>query len=558
MKGARILLECLRKEKVGAVFGYPGGQVIPLFDALYDFPINFYLVRHEQAAAHAADGYARLTGKVGVCIATSGPGATNLVTGIATAYMDSIPMVAITGQVKSTLIGNDAFQEADVTGITRSISKHNYLVKDIKDLASTVKEAFYIARSGRPGPVVIDFPSDVQLNDGEFSYPKTVKIRSYNPNYDGHSGQIKKALKLLEKSQRPLIIAGGGVISSGATPELITLARKANVPVTTTLLALGAFPASDPLWLGMPGMHGTAYANLAITECDLLISVGCRFDDRVTGKIDAFAPEAKIVHIDIDPTSISKSIAVDIPIVGDAKRVLTQMLEEIDKYKMPNTGVWLKRVNGYKKKHPLLYKKGGKHIKPQFVLEELNRQTKGKAIIVTEVGQHQMWAAQFYKCNSPRQFLSSGGLGTMGFGFPASIGAKIGDPSKEVITIAGDGSIQMNIQELATVKTYDVGVKVVILNNGYLGMVRQWQQLFYNRRYSSTTLTHNPDFVKVAQAYGIKGIRVKKESEVKRAVKEIISSKKAVVADFWIEPEENVFPMVPAGEAINRMIDGMA
>ena len=558
MKGARILLECLRKEKVGAVFGYPGGQVIPLFDALYDFPINFYLVRHEQAAAHAADGYARLTGKVGVCIATSGPGATNLVTVIATAYMDSIPMVAITGQVKSTLIGNDAFQEADVTGITRSISKHNYLVKDIKDLASTVKEAFYIARSGRPGPVVIDFPSDVQLNDGEFSYPKTVKIRSYNPNYDGHSGQIKKALKLLEKSQRPLIIAGGGVISSGATPELITLARKANVPVTTTLLALGAFPASDPLWLGMPGMHGTAYANLAITECDLLISVGCRFDDRVTGKIDAFAPEAKIVHIDIDPTSISKSIAVDIPIVGDAKRVLTQMLEEIDKYKMPNTGVWLKRVNGYKKKHPLLYKKGGKHIKPQFVLEELNRQTKGKAIIVTEVGQHQMWAAQFYKCNSPRQFLSSGGLGTMGFGFPASIGAKIGDPSKEVITIAGDGSIQMNIQELATVKTYDVGVKVVILNNGYLGMVRQWQQLFYNRRYSSTTLTHNPDFVKVAQAYGIKGIRVKKESEVKRAVKEIISSKKAVVADFWIEPEENVFPMVPAGEAINRMIDGMA
>jgi len=558
MKGARILLECLQKEKVGAVFGYPGGQVIPLFDALYDFPLNFYLVRHEQAAAHAADGYARLTGKVGVCIATSGPGATNLTTGIATAYMDSIPMVAITGQVKSTLIGNDAFQEADITGITRSISKHNYLVKDIKDLASTVKEAFYIARSGRPGPVVIDLPSDVQLKDGEFDYPETVKIRSYNPNYEGHSGQIKKALKLLEKSQRPLIIAGGGVISSGASAELIALAHKVNIPVTTTLLALGAFPASDPLWLGMPGMHGTAYANLAITECDLLISVGCRFDDRVTGKIDAFAPDAKIVHIDIDPTSISKSIAVDIPIVGDAKRVLIQILEELGKYKMPNTGTWLKRVDEYKKKHPLRYKKGGKHIKPQFVLEELNRQTKGKAIIVTEVGQHQMWAAQFYKCNSPRQFLSSGGLGTMGFGFPASIGAKIGDPSKEVITIAGDGSIQMNIQELATVKTYDVGVKVVILNNGYLGMVRQWQQLFYNRRYSSTTLAHNPDFVKVAQAYGIKGIRVKKESDVKRAVKEIISSKKAVVADFWIEPEENVFPMVPAGEAINRMIDGMA
>jgi len=558
MKGARILLECLRKEEVGAIFGYPGGQVIPLFDALYDFPLNFYLVRHEQAAAHAADGYARSTGKVGVCIATSGPGATNLTTGIATAYMDSIPMVAITGQVKTSLIGNDAFQEADVTGITRSISKHNYLVKNIKDLASTVKEAFYIARSGRPGPVVIDLPSDVQLADGEFAYPETIKIRSYSPNYEGHPGQIKKALKLLEKSQRPLIIAGGGVISSNASAELIEFAHKANIPVTTTLLALGAFPASDPLCLGMPGMHGTAYANLAITECDLLISVGCRFDDRVTGKIDAFAPEAKIVHIDIDPTSISKSIAVDIPIVGDAKKVLMQILEELGNHKLPDTGLWHKRVNEYKKNHPLKYKKSSKFIKPQFVLEELTRQTKGRAIIVTEVGQHQMWAAQFCKCNNPRQFLSSGGLGTMGFGFPAAIGAKIGNPATQVVTIAGDGSIQMNIQELATVKTYDVGVKVIILNNGYLGMVRQWQELFFHHRYSSTTLTHNPDFVKVAQAYGIKGMRVKKESEVKRAIKDILASKKAVVADFWIEPEENVFPMVPAGEAINRMIDGMA
>ncbi len=557
MKGARIVIECLLKEGVDALFGYPGGQVIPFFDALYDAPLKFYLVRHEQAAAHAADGYARLTGKVGVCVATSGPGATNLTTGIATAYMDSIPMVAITGQVKTSLIGNDAFQEADITGVTRSISKHNFLIKNIKDLAPTIKQAFYIARTGRPGPVVVDLPSDVQLAECEFSYPESVTMRSYQPTYTGHPGQIKRALKLIEKAQRPLIIAGGGVISSGAAPQLRQFAEKINAPVTTTLLALGAFPATHPLSLGMPGMHGTAYANLAITECDVLISVGCRFDDRVTGKVDAFAPEAKIIHIDIDPTSISKSIAVDIPIVGDAKQVLTDMLAEGRKMKVPSTAAWLKRVNDYKKKHPLRYARSSGYIKPQYVIEELYRQTKGRAVIVTEVGQHQMWTAQFYKFDYPRQFLSSGGLGTMGYGFPASIGAKIADPSREVVTIAGDGSIQMNIQELATVKQYDVAVKVIILNNGYLGMVRQWQELFYHHRYSATKL-YNPDFVKLAQAYGVKGLRVKKEGDVKKAVKEILASRCAVVADFMVEPEENVFPMVPAGEAINRMIEGMA
>ncbi|MCD6228557.1 MAG: biosynthetic-type acetolactate synthase large subunit [Candidatus Omnitrophica bacterium] len=558
MKGAQILVESLLKENVEVMFGYPGGAVLPVFDCLYDAPIRFILSRHEQGAAHMADGYARSTGKVGVCIATSGPGATNLTTGIATAHMDSVPIVAITGQVKTSLIGNDAFQEADVTGITRSITKHNYLVKDVKDLARTVKEAFYLAKSGRPGPVLIDLPVDVQFQDAEFIYPEIVNLRSYRPTYFGHPGQIKKALKLIYNSQRPIILAGGGIIISSAAKELKEFAEKIHTPVTTTLMGLGGFPATHPLSLGMPGMHGTVYANMAITEADLLIAVGMRFDDRVTGKIDAFAPEAKIIHIDIDPTSISKNIKVDVPIVGDAKNVLGQLLEEIDKDKLPNLEEWHKRIKEWKRKHPLTYKKSVKgDIKPQEVIEELYLQTKGKAIITTEVGQNQMWAAQFYKINNPRHFLSSGGLGTMGYGFPASIGAKVGNPDKEVIDIAGDGSIQMNIQELATVATYNIAVKVVILNNNYLGMVRQWQELFYKRRYSATYLK-NPDFVKVAEGYGIKGIKVTKSSQIKKAVKEILSYKGPVVADFWVEEEENVFPMVPAGEAINRMIGGMA
>ena len=557
MKGAKIFIESLLKEDVKVLFGYPGGALLPIFDFLYDSPIKFFLTRHEQAAAHAADGYARSTGKVGVCIATSGPGATNLVTGIATAYMDSVPMVAFTGQVKTSLIGNDAFQEADVTGVTRSITKYNYLVKDAGQLASTIKEAFYLARTGRPGPVLVDIPVDVQLQDTSFNYPKDIDLRSYKPTYYGHPGQIKKALKLIYSSKKPVIIAGGGVVISGASRELVHFAEKLNIPVTTTLMGLGGFPGTHPLSLGMPGMHGTVYANMAITESDLLISVGCRFDDRVTGRVDAFAPEAKIIHIDIDPTSISKNIKVDIPIVGDVKNILGQMLEEIENKKIQNLSAWIKRVNEFKKSHPLVYKKDSKAIKPQNVVEEFYLQTKGKAIIVTEVGQNQMWAAQFYRIDEPRNFLSSGGLGTMGYGFPAAIGAKVGNPDRIVLNVAGDGSIQMNIQELATVSTYDIGVKNIILNNSYLGMVRQWQELFYKRRYSGTPLK-NPDFVKIASGYGVKGIKVTKSSDVKKAVKEILSHKGPVIADFVIEEEENVFPMVPAGEAINRMIGGMA
>ncbi len=558
MKGAKIIIESLIREGVEVIFGYPGGSVIPFFDCLYDAPIKFILTRHEQAAAHAADGYARSTGKVGVCIATSGPGATNLTTGIATAYMDSVPIVAITGQVKTSLIGNDAFQEADITGITRSISKYNYLVKDVKDLAYTVKEAFYLASTGRPGPVVIDLPVDVQIQEADFNYPEKIEMRSYNPMHFGHPGQIKKVLKYIYNSKKPVIMAGGGVIISEAAGELLKFAEKANIPVTTTLMGLGGFPSTHQLSLGMPGMHGTVYANLAITGSDLLISIGSRFDDRVTGKLDAFAPGAKIIHIDIDPTSISKNIKVDVPIVGDAKNILGQLVEEIDEAKLSDLTSWNKKIRGWKKKHPLKYKKNksGK-IKPQHVIEEIYKQTKGKAIIVTEVGQNQMWASQFYKYDYPRNFLSSGGLGTMGYGFPAAIGAKIANPKKEVIVIAGDGSIQMNIQELATLSTYNIKVKIIILNNSCLGMVRQWQELFYNRRYSGTPLK-NPNFVKIAEGYGIKGMQVKKVSEVKKAVEKILKAKDSVMADFLIEPEENVFPMVPAGEAINRMIGGMA
>jgi len=558
MQGAKILIESLLKEGVDTIFGYPGGAVIPLFDALYDSPIKFILTRHEQAAAHAADGYARSTGKVGVCVATSGPGATNLTTGIATAHMDSVPIVAITGQVKTSLIGNDAFQEADVTGITRSISKHNYLVKDVKDLAYTVKEAFYLANSGRPGPIVIDLPVDVQIQDAKFDYFDKIEIRSYQPSHFGHPGQIKKILKLIYSAKKPVLITGGGIIISGAHQELLRFAELTNIPVTTTLMGLGGFPSTHKLALGMPGMHGTVYANMALTESDLLISVGSRFDDRVTGKLSAFAPQAKIIHIDIDPTSISKNIKVDIPIVGDAKTVLEQLIETANESKLAKLDSWHKKIETWKKKDPLKYKqtKTGK-IKPQYVIEEIYNQTKGGAMIVTEVGQHQMWAAQFYKYDYPRNFLSSGGLGTMGYGFPAAIGAKIANPNKEVIVIAGDGSIQMNIQELATLNSYNITVKIIILNNHYLGMVRQWQELFYDRRYAGTPLK-NPDFVKIADGYGIKGIRIKKASEVKKAVKEILAAKKSVVADFWTEEEENVFPMVPAGEAINRMIGGMA
>ncbi|MDP3790837.1 MAG: biosynthetic-type acetolactate synthase large subunit [Candidatus Omnitrophota bacterium] len=553
LTGAKILIECLKKEGVEVLFGYPGGQVLPIFDQLYDAPIKFILTRHEQAAAHAADGYARATGRVGVCLATSGPGATNLVTGIATAYMDSIPMVALTGQVKSFLIGNDAFQEADITGITRPITKHNYLVEDVKDLARTIKEAFHIASTGRPGPVLVDIPSDIQMQETEFVYPDKVDIRGYNPTYKGHPGQIKKMAKAIADSKRPVLYVGGGAMSSDASEEVRSLAIKNEIPVTMTLLGLGAFPQDHKLSLGMPGMHGTAYANHAIMESDLIVAIGARFDDRVTGKIDAFAPHAKIVHIDIDPASVSKTVDVDIPVVGDAKEVLKQLNKIVKK---PDTKDWLKQIDGWKKNFPLKYKNDDK-LRPQYVVEQIYEITKGKAIIATEVGQHQMWAAQFYKFLLPRTILSSGGLGTMGYGFPAAIGAKIGRPEMPVFDIAGDGSIQMNIQELATAVINKVPVKVAILNNCYLGMVRQWQELFYKKRYSYTTLCGTcPDFVKLAESYGAVGIRVTKKSEVKSAIEKALKTDNVVFIDFRVEQEENVFPMVPAGEAINKMIDG--
>ncbi|MFH1678072.1 MAG: biosynthetic-type acetolactate synthase large subunit [Candidatus Omnitrophota bacterium] len=555
MKGAQILVESLKRLGVQVMFGYPGGVVLPIFDQLYDAPIKFILTRHEQAAAHAADGYARATGKVGVCIATSGPGATNLVTGIATSYMDSIPLVAFTGQVKSNLIGNDAFQEVDITGITRPITKYNYLVKDVKDLARIVHEAFHIASTGRPGPVVIDIPVDIQTNEADFVWPQEVEIRGYKPNYFGHPGQIKKAIRFISKAKKPLIYAGGGVIISGADKEVRALAEKLNAPVTMTLLGLGGFPGTHPLCLGMLGMHGTAFANYAIMNSDLVIAIGARFDDRVTGRLDAFAPHAKIIHIDIDPTSISKNVKVDVPIVGDAKFILRQLLEELDN--VPDTKEWINAVEHWKNKHPLVYKKDGLALKPQYVIEQIYELTNGEAIITTEVGQNQMWAAQWYKYNKPRQLLSSGGLGTMGYGFPAAIGAKVGCPKAQVFDIAGDGSIQMNIQELATAVNNKINVKVAILNNCYLGMVRQWQELFYKRRYSYTHLC-NPDFVKLAESYGAVGLRATKKEEVRAVIEKALSIENVVFMDFQIEQEENVFPMVPAGEAIDRMIGGMA
>jgi len=554
MIGADILLECLKREGVQVMFGYPGGSVLPIFDKLYDSDIRFILTRHEQGAAHAADGYARATAKVGVCLATSGPGATNLTTGIANAYMDSIPIVAITGQVKTFLIGNDAFQEADITGISRPITKHNYLVKETKDLARVIREAFYIASSGRPGPVLIDIPVDVQQQDVEFIWPEEVDIRGYKPTLFGHPGQIKKAARLIAQSKKPLIYAGGGVITSGADQVLREFAEKIQAPVTMTLMGLGSFPGTHELSLGMLGMHGTAYANHAIMESDLIIAVGARFDDRVTGRLDAFAPYAKIIHIDIDPASISKNVKVDVPIVGDAKNILGELLEEIKK--LADTTSWLKTIDAWKKKYPLKYNADGK-IKPQYVIEQIYEATKGDAIITTEVGQNQMWACQWYKYTHPRSYISSGGLGTMGFGFPAAMGAKVGCPDRIVFDIAGDGSIQMNIQELATCVCNKINVKVAILNNGYLGMVRQWQELFYKKRYSYTTL-YNPDFVKLAESYGAVGIRVSKKEEVRPAIEKALAIDNTVFIDFHIEPEENVYPMVPAGEAINRMIGGMA
>ncbi|MBU1887889.1 MAG: biosynthetic-type acetolactate synthase large subunit [Candidatus Omnitrophica bacterium] len=554
MTGAKIFIEALKKEGVEIMFGYPGGVVLPIFDALYDSDINFILTRHEQGAAHAADGYARATGKVGVCLATSGPGATNLITGLATANMDSVPIVAFTGQVRTSLIGNDAFQEVDVSGITRPISKHNYLVKDINKLATVIKNAFHIASTGRPGVVVVDIPVDIQIQEADFYYPESIEIRGYKPTCKAHIGQIKRACKLIAASKKPVLYVGGGVIISNASGELIEFVKKTEIPVTMTLMGLGAFPGTDKFSLGMLGMHGTAYANHAIQESDLIIAIGARFDDRVTGKIEEFAPHAKIIHIDIDPCAISKNVEVDIPIVGDAKCALGDLLKNVKK---PDISDWHKQIEAWKKKYPLAYKDDSK-LRPQYVVEEIYNVTKGDAIITTEVGQNQMWAAQFYKYDKPRQFISSGGLGTMGYGFPAAIGAQMGCPKKHVFDIAGDGSIQMNIQELTTAVVNKVPVKIAILNNGCLGMVRQWQELFYKKRYSYTILEACPDFVKLAEAYGAVGMRITKKKDVRKAIKDALKIKRPVMMDFRVEPEENVFPMVPAGQAINKMIGVLA
>lgn len=558
ISGAEILIESLKKEGVKHIFGYPGGVVLNIFDLLYDNKdIQLILTRHEQGAVHAADGYARSTGKVGVVLVTSGPGATNTITGIATASMDSIPLVVFSGQVPTMLIGNDAFQEADIVGISRPCTKYNFLVKDVKELAKTVREAFYIASSGRPGPVLIDLPKDVTISKTEFIWPE-IKIRSYNPTYEGNRWMILQAANLIAKSKKAIIIAGGGVILSGGSKELRELAEHTNIPVTMTLMGLGSFPGTHDLSLGMPGMHGTYYANKSIQESDLIIAIGMRFDDRVTGKIDAFAPHAKIIHIDIDPTSIRKNIRVDIPIVGDVKRVLTVLnkilKEEIKEQWDEVRKAWLKQIEVWKKERPLTYSYNEEEIKPQFVVEKIYELTKGEAIISTEVGQNQMWAAQFYKFDKPRTCLTSGGLGTMGYGFPAAIGAQIAHPNKLVIDIAGDGSIQMNIQELATAVINKLPVKVAILNNHYLGMVRQWQELFFNERYSYSNLEVVPDFVKLAEAYGAVGFRATKPSEVEPILKEAFKIKKTVFMDFIVHWKEKVYPMVPAGAPIDQML----
>lgn len=555
MSGSDIFIECLRRQKVEVMFGYPGGQIMPIFDKIYDATdIRFVLTRHEQAAAHAADGYARATGKTGVVVATSGPGATNLVTGIANAYMDSVPMVAFTGQVPMSLIGTDAFQEADITGITRPITKHNFLISDTSKMADIIDQAFYIASTGRPGPVLVDIPKDVSVKTIDFTWPDQLsRPLGYAIPKLADSDTLRKVSEAIQKSHRPFIYAGGGVIISGASGELLKFAERINAPVTTTLMGLGGFPASHPLWVGMPGMHGTYTANMAFTDCDLVIAVGARFDDRVTGKIDEFAPNARIIHIDMDPAAIAKIVDVDIPVVGDAKAVLTQLLEVVDDRKRNG---WNEHIENLKRERPVFYIDQPGELKPQFVIEQIYEATKGEAIITTEVGQNQMWAALYYKFDHPRQFISSGGLGTMGFGFPAAIGAQLGRPDAVVFDIAGDGSIQMNIQELATAVQQKLPVKVAILNNRFLGMVRQWQELFFDKRYSSTDIECQPDFVKLAEAYGAHGLRCERSEDVRSTVEKALEIPGPVLMDFVVEREENVWPMVAPGQPIHKMMEG--
>jgi len=557
LTGAQILMEVLKSEDVDTIFGFPGGAVIDIYDELSKTDIRHILVRHEQGAVHAADGYSRASGRVGVCLVTSGPGATNTVTGIASAFMDSIPVVVITGQVPTHLIGNDAFQEVDIVGITRSCTKHNYLVTKAEDLAGTLKEAFYLARSGRPGPVLVDIPKDIARTLVQFTMPEESNLKSYRPTYNPNIKQLQKIIALIEESEKPVIFAGGGVILSKGSKELTEFARKTKIPVTASLMGLGAFPGSDPLWLGMIGMHGTYRANMSVGACDLLIAIGVRFDDRVTGKTDSFAPNAKIVHIDIDPTSIRKNIPVSVPVVGDCRIALDQLNQMTGKAIsctiIKKRQKWFNQINRWKTTKPLSYKQK-ETIMPQYVIENLFNITKGKAIVTTEVGQNQMWAAQYYHFDKPGHFITSGGLGCMGFGLPAAIGAQVACPGELVVDIAGDGSIQMNIQELATAVQYSLPVKVVILNNRYLGMVRQWQELFYDKRYSYTCMDHSPDFVKLAEAYGAVGLRATKPEEVVPVLRKGLNSDKTVIMDFHVEREENVYPMVPAGAPLTEML----
>ena len=560
MKGSQALVAALEHEGCEVMFGYPGGVAIPFYDALYDAKkLRHVLVRHEQGAAHAADGYARATGKVGVCTATSGPGATNLVTGIATAYLDSSPLVAITWQVRSDLIGTDAFQEADITGITLPIVKHSYLVKDASELPQAVHEAFHIASTGRPGPVVIDIPVDIALGELAYHDADAIDLPGYRPTFKGHIKQIRAAAKAINEAQRPVLYLGGGAIASDAAPEILRLAELRRIPVATTLMALGAFPETHELSMGMLGMHGTVTANYAVHECDLLINLGARFDDRVTGKLKAFAPHARVIHADVDPAEIGKNVVPLIPIVGDAKHVCAGLVNELQGMEWPpeRTEPWLARIAERRREFPLHYEDPTDGtLAPQFVIQEIDRVTAHDAVVCTDVGQHQMWATQYYTYTFPRQFISSGGLGTMGFGLPASIGAKIGRPDATVLDISGDGGFQMTMQELATAVNYDVPVVVCILNNGYLGMVRQWQDLFWNKRYSFTCIDVQPDFKLLAEAFGAVGMRVTDKDQVEPALREAIACGRPAVIDFKTSPEENVYPMVPAGSEITEMIGG--
>jgi acetolactate synthase-1/2/3 large subunit len=559
LKGTQILLQILKEEKVDTIFGYPGGSVIDIYDELYRSDIKHILVRHEQGAVHAADGYARASGKVGVALVTSGPGATNTVTGIATAHSDSIPIVVFTGQVPTTLIGNDAFQESDITGITRPCTKHNFLVRNIEDLAPTIKEAFQIARTGRPGPVLVDLPKNVMASTTDYD-PSTIVIKTDQPLHKVSSKKYLQAMELLREARNPVVLIGGGVLLGKATEELRTFIEKTRIPVTSTLMGLSGFPGTHPLWLGMLGMHGTYYANMAISHCDLLITMGARFSDRVTGKIETFADKAKIIHIDVDPSSINKNVVVDLPIVSDIKAALQQINHMLAEQRFnPNEAerqAWIDQIDAWKKEVPLTYCQNGQIIKPQFVVEKLFELTRGKAIITTEVGQNQMWAAQFYRYDNPHTFISSGGLGTMGYGFPAAIGVQCAFPDALVVDIAGDGSIQMNIQEMATAVQYNLPVKIVLLNNNYLGMVRQWQELFYEKRYSHTEMMVTPDFVKVAEAYGFVGLRATRPEEVEPMLKKGLFMPKPVLMEFQVAREECVYPMVRPGGSISEMTLG--